>query len=94
MREKQVADKSAIKKLRQERKALIERAKNIIKNQNRIIKQISDQIAGEGRTVPEIAAATQLPTDRVLRYISGLKKYGLVVEAEKDGDYFRYRLAS
>jgi hypothetical protein len=29
----------------------------------------------------------------VLRYISGLKKYGFVVEGAKEDDYFKYELA-
>jgi len=35
-----------------------------------------------------------MPTAQVSLYIAGLKKYGEVVEAEKDGDYFKYGLAS
>lgn len=87
-------DKKALKKLREARKATIERTKNAIKSQTRIIQQIKQHIGEEAKTVPEIAQAAKMPTAQVLLYISGLKKYGLVAEAEKDGDYFKYRFLS
>jgi DNA-directed RNA polymerase specialized sigma subunit len=87
-------DKAAMKRLREERSVWVENAKQSIKVQNQIIKQIKAQIGGNAKTVPEIAQATAMSTAQVLLYISGLKKYGVVVEADKDGDYFKYRLAS
>ena len=59
----------------------------------RIIKSIKELITTEGKTVPEIAGASQISTSQVLWYIMALKKYGLVVEGAKDGDYFKYQLA-
>jgi hypothetical protein len=94
MNDKKAMDKAALKKLREERRTWVENAKKSIKDQNQIIKQIKAQIADTAKTIPEIALATDMPTSVVLLYIAGLKKYGLVVEAEKDGDYFKYGLAS
>jgi Fic family protein len=94
MSEKKMANKEALKKLREERRAWVENAKKSIKAQNQIIKQIKAQISDAAKTIPEIAQATDMSTSQVVLYISGLKKYGIVAEAEKDGDYFRYRLAS
>ena len=90
MSEKRTIDKNALKKLREERRVWVDRAKQSIKAQNQIIKQIKAQIADSAKTVPEIAQATGMPTSQVLLYLAGLKKYGLVAEAEKDGDYFKY----
>jgi len=90
MSEKKTMDKEALKKLREERRVWVENAKKSISAQNQIIKQIKAQIADTAKTIPEIAQATDMPTSVVLLYIAGLKKYGLVVEAEKDGDYFKY----
>jgi predicted Rossmann fold nucleotide-binding protein DprA/Smf involved in DNA uptake len=87
---KKATDKEALKKLREERRVWVDNAKQSIKAQNQIIKQIKAQIADTAKTVPEIAQATGMPTSQVLLYIAGLKKYGLVAEAEKDGDYFKY----
>jgi predicted transcriptional regulator len=90
MREEKMMDKGALKKLREERRVWVDNAKQSIKVQNQIIKQIKAQIADTAQTVPEIAQATGLPAAQVLLYIAGLKKYGLVAEGEKDGDYFKY----
>jgi Fic family protein len=92
MNEKKTSDKDALKKLREERRVWVDNAKQSIKAQNQIIKQIKAQIANTAKTVPEIAQATGMPTSQALLYIAGLKKYGVVVEAEKDGDYFKYKM--
>ena len=94
MSENKTMDKEALKKLREERRVWVENAKKSIKVQNQIIKQLKAQITDTAKTIPEIARATGMPTARVLLFIAGLKKYGEVVEADKDGDYFRYGLAS
>lgn len=94
MSEKKTIDKKALKKLRQERKVMVAKAKETIKSQSKIIKQIKAQITDEAKTIPEIAQATDMSTSQVLLYIAGLKNYGIVAEAEKDGDYFKFRLAS
>ena len=86
-------DKEALKELRAKRKTSIERAKKAIKAQNNIIKTIKEQIKNEGKTVPEIAQATNIPTNQVLLYVATLKKYGVLTEGAKDGDYFKYQLA-
>ncbi len=92
MSEKKTIDKEALKKLRQERRTKVEKAQQTIKSQNQIVRQIKAQITGEPKTIPEIARGADMPTSQVLLYISGLKHYGVVAEAEKDGDYFKYRL--
>ena len=86
-------DKEALKKLRAERKASIDRTKKAIKTQNKIIKDIKEQIKTEGKTVPEIARTTNIPTNQVLLYVAALRKYGVLIEGAKDGDYFKYQLA-
>jgi glucosamine 6-phosphate synthetase-like amidotransferase/phosphosugar isomerase protein len=90
MSEKKTIDKEALKKLREKRKVWVEKAKKTIQFQSKIIKQIKAQIADDAKTIPEIARATGLKSSQVLLYVSGLKKYGDLVEADKDGDYFKY----
>ena len=85
-------DKEAMKALRQQRKAYIDRAKQEIKKQRKLIKAIKGQIREEAKTVPRIAAATKLPSDQVLLFIAAMRKYGQVIEVDKDGDYFTYKL--
>ena len=90
MSEKSSIDKGALKKLREERRLWVGNAKQSIKAQNQIIKQIKAQITNTAKTVPEVAQASGISTSQVLLYIAGLKKYGMVIEAEKDGDYYKY----
>jgi DNA-directed RNA polymerase specialized sigma subunit len=86
-------DKEALKQLRKERKAFIDRARQSVKEQNKITKAIKTELSKEARSVPEIAQALKMKTATVLMFVSALRKYGEVVEGPKDGDYFKYQLA-
>jgi predicted transcriptional regulator len=84
--------KEALKKLKAARKEQIAAATTLMKEQRRVLKAIKEQLADNEMTVPEIAAATGLPTSEVLWYMATMKKYGEILEGPKDGSYFRYRL--
>ena len=84
--------KAAMKKLRAARKEWIVKATARVKVQKKALKAIKGQLEKGAGTVPEVAGATGMPTDEVLWYMAALKKYGQIVEAEKDGGYFRYAL--
>ena len=81
-----------MKQLRAARKAHITAASARMKQQNKDIAAIKDQIQNHVRTVPLIAEATGIPAADVLWYIAALKKYGDIIEGEKDGSYFEYML--
>lgn len=85
--------KEAIKKLRAARKKWIVKATARVKVQKKALKAIKAHLEKGAGTVPEVADATGMPTDEVLWYLAALKKYGEVVEAEKDGEYFQYALS-
>jgi predicted transcriptional regulator len=85
--------KEAMKRLRQSRKDAIKGTSARVKENKRAIKAIKDHLKDEARTVPEIAAATGLASAEVLWFIATLKKYGEILEGDKDGGYFRYYLA-
>ena len=89
---KKQTDKEAMKILRQQRKQSIDRVRGAIKSQNKDIKSIKDALKDGGKTVPEITAATKMPSSRVMVFVATLKKYGMVAEGPKDGDYFKYEL--
>lgn len=89
-KEDKKAEKEAMKKLRESRKASIQAATNRMKAQKKAIKAIMDQLETQALTVPEISAATGTAAAETLWYIAALKKYGQVIEAEKDGSYFKY----
>jgi hypothetical protein len=84
----------AMKRLREERKVFIDRAKGLIKAQSGSIKRIKEHLSGEGATIPEIAEKTGMPTAEVLWFVMALKKYGQVIEGPKEEDYFKYQLAA
>jgi len=44
--------------------------------------------------VPELAAASEIPTRTILWTVTAMRKYGTVVEDSTDGSYVRYALAA
>lgn len=84
--------KEAMKQLRSERKKWTVRAAAMVKEQKKILKAIKGQLENQPATVPQISQDTGIPSDRVLWYLATLKKYGEIIEGEKDGGYFRYML--
>ncbi|WP_419655258.1 hypothetical protein Dvar_43350 [Desulfosarcina variabilis str. Montpellier] len=84
--------KDAMKALRKTRAKWVANASEKVKQQRKALKGIRGQLAGGAATVPEIAQATGMQTAEVLWYLAALKKYGEIVEAQKDGSYFRYVL--
>ena len=85
--------KEAMKQLRNDRKEWITKASSVVKEQKKILKAIKGHLENQPATVPEISKAAGIPSDRVLWYLATLKKYGDIIEGEKDGGYFRYVLA-
>jgi len=88
-----IEKKEAMKRLRESRKHTIKATSARVKENKKAVKAIKEQLQDEARTVPEIAEATGLASSEVLWFIATLKKYGEIVEGDKDGGYFRYCLA-
>jgi hypothetical protein len=84
--------KKALKQLKAARKEQIAAGTLRMKEQRRAVKAIKAQLEGAELTVPEIAAATGLPSSEVLWYVATMKKYGEILEGPKDGSYYRYHL--
>jgi hypothetical protein len=84
--------REAMKALRRSRKVWITKASARVKVQKKAIKLIRGKLEKGAGTIPELADATGMNTDEILWYMAALKKYGEIVEAEKDGGYFRYAL--
>ena len=84
--------KEAMKKLKAARKEQITAATARMRQQRQAVKAIKKSLAEGELTVPEIGAATGLPTAEVLWYVASLKKYGEILEGGKAGGYYRYRL--
>jgi hypothetical protein len=84
--------RETLKKLREERGDRVKTAtaaSNAVRAERKKVKAAFEQ---GPLTVPALAAATDLSTDRALWHVAGMRKYGVLVEAEKDGDYFSYAL--
>lgn len=85
--------KEAMKNLRESRKHTIKAISARVKEHKKAVHAIKEELRGQARTVPEIARATGIESSEVLWFIATLKKYGEIIEGEKDGSYFRYCLA-
>lgn len=86
--------KLTLKRLRGEREASVKAANELSKAVRAERKKVSAALGDGPQSVPRLAAATGLSTDRVLWHVAAMRKYGDLVEApDKDGDYFTYALA-
>ncbi len=68
----------------------IREPREIIREEPLMHRPILDAVAAGPLTVPEIAAALGKPSDEVLFWVMGMRRYGKLVETGQDGDYFRY----
>ena len=84
-----------LKALREERQESVQQAQMLLKEQNAARKIIRAAMQDGPHTVPDLAAATGLPSSEVLWHISAMKKYDLVAEEGPDDfdEYYLYRLA-
>ena len=80
--------------IRKERRARIKDAFTANRQRMANIKKVRNALDASETpmTIPEVAEATGLPTTEAFWCVTAMKKYGVVGEREKDGDYFRYGL--
>ncbi|MDQ7830454.1 MAG: winged helix-turn-helix domain-containing protein [Desulfovibrionaceae bacterium] len=89
-----LVSKETLKALRAERRDWIAGASALARENKKARKAVMDRLAVASATVPEITEATGLPPDTALWMVASLKKFGEVVESEKDGSFYRYALAA
>jgi predicted transcriptional regulator len=82
-----------LKQLREEHVEDVERTQALLKEQNAFRKKLRQAMQGGPKTIPEIAAAAQLPANEVLWHVMAMKHYDLVREVGRDGSYYQYQLA-
>lgn len=80
-----------LKELRTQHKETVDRTQALLKEQGKVERNILKLIKEESMTVPTIASQIDLPTHRVLWFLTALKKYDLVREDGMDGEYVLYR---
>jgi len=86
------AKKTAMKDLRIQRKSIITQAAANMKAQKKEMTAVKDFLKVQAATIPDIAAGTDMPTDKTLWYIATMKKYGQIAEGQKQGAFFLYSL--
>ena len=93
MSDKEAAKKQAqiLKELRVEHKTTVDRTQALFKEQGKVERGILKLIKDESMTIPAIAAQIELPTHRVLWFVTALRKYDLIREDGMDGEYVLYR---
>jgi hypothetical protein len=82
-----------LKQLRTQHADSVKRAQALLKEQKHMQDLLCTLFRERPRTVPEVAEATGIPADKVLWFLSAMRKYGIVVEAGMCGDYPLYKKA-
>lgn len=80
-----------LKDLRAQHQETVERTQKLLKDQGKIEREICKTIQEKSKTVPEIAESLDIPTHRVLWFLTSLKKYNIVEEDGMSGEYFLYK---
>jgi predicted transcriptional regulator len=82
-----------LKRLRGEHAESLARTPELLKEQQAFRKRLRQAMKEGAKTIPEIAAASGLPSERVLWHVAAMKKYDLVREVGKQENYYQYELA-
>ncbi len=82
-----------LKALREKFEASVETTRELLKTQQNVRRDIQKALAAEPKTVPQTAEEIGLPANEVLWHVMAMKKYGLVVESDMQGDYYTYQMA-
>jgi len=80
-----------LKDLRLQHQATVDRTQALLKEQSKIERAILTLIQDESLTVPAIAEELDLPSHRVLWFLTALKKYDQVSEDGMNGEYVLYK---
>jgi hypothetical protein len=82
-----------LKHLRETYPEGVKRAQALLKEQKHTQDEIVKALKEKARTVPEVAAAVNIPPQQALWYLAAMRKYNLVIENGMAGDYPLYQLA-
>ena len=93
MSDKEAGKKRAqvLKELRTKHQETVDRTQALLKEQGKVERKILKLIKDESMTVPTIASQIDLPTHRILWFLTALKKYDQIREDGMDGEYVLYR---
>jgi predicted transcriptional regulator len=82
-----------LKHLREQHAKTVERTQVLLREQKRIQQEICKLLREGPKTVPDVAAALNMPANEALWYMASFKKYGLIVEKGMCADYPLYQKA-
>jgi len=85
-------EREMLVRLRNERASVVETASEMNRQRRATRKRVRAELSKGPATVPAVASASGLSTMEVLWHIAAMRKYGELVEDQKVGDYFTYRL--
>jgi predicted transcriptional regulator len=81
-----------LKELREIHSETVEKTQIYLKEQQNLRKTLKSVMKNGPMTVPEIAAAADLPSEVVMWHVMAMKKYDLVTEVGQNQEYFQYAL--
>ena len=90
-REEKKKRAQVLKELRTKHQTTVDRTQALLKEQGKVERDILKLIKEEPKTVPTIASELDMPTHRVLWFLTALKKYDQVMEDGIDGEYVLYK---
>ncbi len=80
-----------LKELREKHQSTVDQTQALLKENGKVERDILKLITEESKTVPVIASTLDLPTHRILWFLTALKKYGQISEDGMDGEYVLYK---
>ncbi|MGD2157692.1 MAG: hypothetical protein PVG32_12540 [Anaerolineales bacterium] len=80
-----------LKELREEHKETVERTQELLREQKGIHREICKLLRDDSKTIPDMAAAMEMPSVEVLWHITALRKYDIVEEDGMCGEYVLYK---
>lgn len=84
--------KEALKRLKQESREAIKANAATANQQKKDLGRITERLAQGPATPLEVAQDLGMPPKQAMWYLAAMRKYGLVSEGAKSGDYFTYEL--
>lgn len=84
--------KQALKHIKEKRAPYIKAAAARSIQQKKDLKRIKERLAQGPATPLEVAQDLAMPPKEAMWYLAAMRKYGMVGEGAKSGDYFTYEL--
>jgi predicted Rossmann fold nucleotide-binding protein DprA/Smf involved in DNA uptake len=66
----------------------------VLRDEMYMHQKITGVLESEPKTIVEIAAELDFPSDEVMKWVMSMRRYGIIIELPKERayDYFKYQL--